>query len=169
MNRYLKLVIGSSLAFLGLAFIVFFNVQPSPSPSPSISQSPSNTSALDAFDVEGCYAYLADDGTRYTLFIEAKDERNFLGFVEYNNPGFDSSRGGITGTFENPLALGIYEFEAEGSFSKQQLAFFYEEPNFVRGYTDMEIIDGVEKFIDLDNITRNYDYVYVPDDDCARS
>lgn len=167
MNRYLKLFLGVVLVFAGISFIVYFNNQPSVSPSTSTSPSPSETIVLTALDIEGCYAYEATDGTRYTLYIDAQDEKNFYGFMEFNNPGFDSSRGVFVGQFEDPRVLGIYDFEAEGSRSKRQLAFFFEEGNFVRGEGAMEIVDGVEQFVDLETVELDYNYVFEPSTDCA--
>lgn len=167
MNRYVKLILGVAVVVAGLGFIVYFNTLPTPNPSSSPSPSPSETTEPTAFDIEGCYAYEADDGTRYTLYIDATDEKNFYGFKEYNNPGFDSSRGVFVGQFIDRIALGIYDFEAEGSRSKRQLAFLFENGNFVRMIGDMEIVDGVEKFKDLENLSKDDNYVYLPSSGCA--
>lgn len=167
MKRYIKLLIGVALVVLGLFFIVLTNNQPSAEPSTSPSPSNSPTGPLTAFDVEGCYAYVSDDGTRYTLYIDAQDEKNFFGFMEYNNVGFDSSRGFYIGQFLELQALGIYDFVAEGTESKRQLAFFYEDGTFVRGAGNTEIINGVEQFVNLDDITKDYDYVFSQSTGCA--
>lgn len=167
MNRYLKLLIGVALFVLGLFFIVFTNNQPSAEPSISPSPSISPTGPLTAFDIEGCYAYLADDGTRYTLYLDAQDEKNFFGFMEYNNVGFDSSRGFYIGQFLDSQALGIYDFVAEGTESKRQLLFFYENGSFVRGTGETEIVDGVEQFVNLEEVTKDYDYVFNQSTGCA--
>lgn len=169
MNRYLKLLLAAGIVILGLVFIVYLNNQPSAEPSTSPSPSTSPTGPLTTFDVEGCYAYESDDGTRYTLYIDAQDEKNFFGFMEYNNVGFDSSRGFFIGQFIESRALGIYDFVAEGTESKRQLAFFYENGTFVRGTGDTEIVDGVEQFVSLDNLTKDYDYVFNQSTGCATS
>lgn len=167
MNRYLKLLVGVGLVVFGLFFIVYLNSQPSVEPSTSPSPSISPTGPLTAFDVEGCYAYVNDDGTRYTLHIDAQDEKNFFGFMEYNNVGFDSSRGFYIGQFIDVRALGIYDFIAEGTESKRQLAFFYENGSFVRGTGETEIVDGVEQFVNLEALTKDYDYVFNQSTGCA--
>jgi hypothetical protein len=166
-NRYLKLVLGIAFALLGLVFIVYVNSQPSATPSSSPSTSISPTGPLTAFDIEGCYTYEADDGTRYTLNLDAQDEKNFFGFMEYNNVGFDSSRGFYIGQFLDLRAVGIYDFIAEGTKSKRQLVFFYENRSFVRGDGETEIVDGVEQFVDLELVTRDYDYVFNQSTGCA--
>lgn len=167
MNRYLKLFLAVVLVVLSLAFIIYVNSQPSATPSTSPSASITPTGPLTAIDVEGCYAYVADDGTRYTLYLDAQDEKNFFGFMEYNNVGFDSSRGFYIGQFIDYQALGIYEFVAEGSKSKRQLAFFFENDTFVRGEGNMKMVDGVEMFEDLEAITKDYDYIFSPSTGCA--
>ena len=167
MNRYLKFLISVLLVVVGLFFIVILNNQPSVEPSTSPSQSISPTGPITLFDVEGCYIYGADDGTQYTLYLDAQDEKNFFGFMEYNNVGFDSSRGFYIGQFIESRALGIYDFVAEGTESKRQLAFFYENGTFVRGTGETEIVGGVEQFVDIKNLTKDYDYVFNQSTGCA--
>lgn len=169
MNRYLKLLLGVGLVVFGLFFIVYLNSQPSAEPSTSPSPSISPTGPLTAFDIEGCYAYVNDDGTRYTLYLDAQDEKNFYGFMEYNNVGFDSSRGFYIGQFIELQALGIYDFIAEGTESKRQLAFFYENDSFVRGTGETEIVNGVEQFVNLDSLIKDYEYVFNKSNGCATS
>jgi hypothetical protein len=124
------------------------------------------TGPLTAFDVEGCYAYEADDGTRYTLYFDAQDQKNFYGFIEYDNVGFDSSSGFFIGQFLDFKALGIYDFVAEGTESKRQLLFFFENSSFVRGEGEMQIVDGVEVFTNLDEVTQDYDYIFTKSTGC---
>lgn len=167
MNRYFKLALAAALVVIGLVVIVYINSQPSTAPSASPSPSISTTLPITAHDVEGCYAYEADDGTRYTLNIDAQDEKNFLGFMEYNNVGFDSSRGLYSGQFINLRAVGIYEFEAEGTKSKRQLVFFYDSGAFVSGKGKTKLVDGIELFVDLETLTRDFNYVFDPSRGCA--
>ena len=167
MNRYLKLALATVLVILGLVFIVYVNNQPSATPTTSPSPTTSPTGPLTAFDIEGCYAYEADDGTRYTLNLDAQDEKNFFGFMEFNNVGFDSSRGFFIGQFLDLKAIGIYDFFSEGTKSKRQLLFFYENGSFVRGVSETEIVDGVEQFVDLEVVTKDYDYVFNQSTGCA--
>ena len=167
MNRYLKLVIAIVLVILGLVFVVYVNNQPSASPTTSPSPTISPTGPLTTFDIEGCYAYEADDGTRYTLNLVAQDAKNFFGFMEYNNVNFDSSRGFFIGQFLDLRAVGIYDFFAEGTESKRQLVFFYENGSFVRGDGETEIVDGVEQFVDLSAVVKDYDYVFNQSTGCA--
>lgn len=167
MNRHLKLLIGILIVVLGLSFAIYVNNQPSATPSTSPSPSSSSSAPLAAVDIEGCYVYSADDGTRYTLYVDASDDKNFYGFMEYNNPGFDSSRGVFIGQFRDPLLLGIYDFYAEGERSKRELAFFFEDGGFVRGYSAMEMVGDIEKFIDINELIKDYDYVFNPSTGCA--
>lgn len=137
--------------------------QPSNSPSNSESVTPSPSHSLDIAD---CYVNL-NDTNKYVLNISSVNDEKFAAFVGYYNDGFDSSSGPYEGTFKDSILDGIYSFTAEGTDNKRELVFKYVSGNFIAGFGEYQIVDGVEKLKSFESIKWMPKYTYSPSDNCS--
>lgn len=102
--------------------------------------------------IVGCYrAELARDV--YSLDINSQEGENFQGTLVFDNFEKDSSSGTFDGTYKDSVLLGTYSFRSEGMDSVMQMIFKKVGDDFVRGYGNMDEMDEVLKFTNIEDIT----------------
>ncbi|MFM1786658.1 MAG: hypothetical protein RL228_608 [Actinomycetota bacterium] len=139
-------------------------LEPQPTSSPSASES-ITPSPSESLNISGCYVNL-NDTNKYVLNILSVEGTEFSAFVGYYNDGFDSSSGTYIGTYKNSILDGIYSFEAEGSDNQRELVFKYVSGDFIAGFGDYEMVDGVERLISLESVKWFPKYTYSRADSC---
>jgi hypothetical protein len=114
------------------------------------------TPAVSTSSVPGCYVSKLNKDV-YTLKIDSVQGENATGTLKYNNFEKDSSSGTFSGTFKGNILLGIYSFDSEGMHSERQVIFKKDGENFIQGFGPVTVVNNVETFSDLGNITYNPD------------
>lgn len=159
-NSALGLLIVLIIASIWKASTLIPEPTNTPTQSESVSPSPTQT-----FDLVGCYVNF-NDSNKYVLKILSFDGVDFTAFVGYYNDGFDSSSGVYVGSFRNQILDGIYSFTSEGSDSKRELVFKFEDGNFTAGFGEYEMVEGVELLTSLNSVKWFDKYTYMPNSDC---
>lgn len=152
------------ILLIGVSIWKASTLLPTPSNTPTQSESvtPSPTQSLNLI---GCYVNI-NDTNKYVLNILSMDGDQFTAFVGYYNDGFDSSSGEYIGSFKNQILDGIYSFVAEGSDNKRELVYKYVDGNFIAGFGEYKMVDGVELLTSLESVTWLDKYTYEPATDC---
>ena len=83
----------------------------------------------------GCYTY-NENGTLITLEI-TRNENPVEGNLTYALSEKDKNTGTFTGEFNDGKLLGMYTFQSEGKESRREIAFLFEDSQFIEGYGEM--------------------------------
>lgn len=83
----------------------------------------------------GCYTY-SENGTLITLEITENDNP-VKGTLTYALSEKDKNTGAFTGEFNDGILLGIYTFQSEGKESRREVAFLFEDNQFIEGYGEL--------------------------------
>ncbi|MEY4322362.1 MAG: hypothetical protein RL410_143 [Actinomycetota bacterium] len=86
--------------------------------------------------------------------------------MTYDNYQFDSSQGEYIGEYINKELLGIYSFNAEGTFSQRDLVFKKVGASFVEGFGDMQTIGNYDHLLDPEAVTWDSLFTFEPETSC---
>jgi hypothetical protein len=155
MNNTLKFIIGL-IVVIAVALAIYFSVRPDPMTPKPVTENPLVTQQES---IVGCYtATLGKDV--YTLTITDQNGSNVSGKLAFKNFEKDSSSGTFTGTYNNGILLGTYNFNSEGMNSNMQVAFKKTSAGFIRGFGDMDA--SGENFKDSTNLSYDTKYTFIP-------
>lgn len=110
--------------------------------------------------LEDCFQFVSGKDT-IRLRIQP-DEFNVTGELAYLFFEKDKSWGSITGTLKDSLLIAEYNFLSEGDSSKRQVVFKRFEEGWREGYGEIEEVDGIGVFENIDSLDFSHEVNLVP-------
>lgn len=130
-----------------------------------VKRNKNSVSVNEPQSIVGCYvAKLQND--IYALSINNQNGNKVSGTLAYKNFQKDSSHGTFNGEIEGDILQGNYNFFSEGMLSDRQVIFKKLDDSFIQGFGPVNVIDGKERFTDLNNITFNQPSTFVKYSNC---
>lgn len=155
--KVFRLVLILALLIVALILIRVSKNAPTTQNEP-VAPEPQTTSSI-----QGCYVARQSKDV-YTLKVDKIENNQVSGTLSYQNYQKDSSQGSLDGTYNGEMLVGDYAFRSEGMDSVRQVAFKKTDDGFIQGFGEIQMQDGKERLVDLNNLSYDHSPEYIEEE-----
>lgn len=153
MTKTNRQLLAGGISILVMALLLIFGRDKTPEP------------VVTAEPILGCYVQTLGKDV-YILNIKTEAGGMVTGELEFRNFEKDSSKGNFHGKYEREVLLADYEFMSEGVSSIRQVAFKKAGADFIEGFGPVEVVEGREAFLDVNDVTYDAKNTFVKSENC---